>query len=130
MLAQNFKTPTDLGISDKEFDALVNVLGMLERCEIKEEYFSMGKVKNCGSPSCILGWARHVSSCKNIFALEGDFTKWRRLPTQVRRLFAYVESTRDFDAHVASPSQAAIALRNYLTTGEPNWAEALAESAS
>lgn len=31
MLAQNFKTPADLDLSDKEFASLVKVLGMLER---------------------------------------------------------------------------------------------------
>jgi hypothetical protein len=36
MLAQNFKTPAALGISDAEFEALVKALGMLEREEIKE----------------------------------------------------------------------------------------------
>lgn len=31
MLAQNFKTAVNLGISDAQFDTLVLVLGMLER---------------------------------------------------------------------------------------------------
>lgn len=34
MLAQNFKTPADLGITDVEFDALYKVLGILERSEV------------------------------------------------------------------------------------------------
>jgi hypothetical protein len=36
MLANSFMTPSALGISDVEFDALVKVLGMLERSEISE----------------------------------------------------------------------------------------------
>src|SRR4051812_3552769 len=35
MLAQNFKTAADLGISETELEALVRVLGMLERDEVK-----------------------------------------------------------------------------------------------
>lgn len=36
MLAQNFKTAADLDLADAEFEALVKVLGMLERGEIKQ----------------------------------------------------------------------------------------------
>lgn len=110
MLAQNFKTPTALGISDIEFESLVKVLGMLERGEIEKEQFDMRDVWHpCGAPACLIGWAGHVSG--------------RELFTGRRSqdLFLLFASRR------ATPAQAAIALRNYLTTGEANWAEALAE---
>jgi hypothetical protein len=38
MLAQNFKTAADLGIKDIDLDALIKVLGMLER----RSYLSTG----------------------------------------------------------------------------------------
>ena len=44
MLAQNFKTPADLEITDIVFEALVKVLGMLERQE-----FSFGEAGRDGA---------------------------------------------------------------------------------
>jgi hypothetical protein len=36
MLANNFMTPSALGLSDVEFESLVKVLGMLERGDIPD----------------------------------------------------------------------------------------------
>ena len=47
------------------------------------------------------------------------------MPRSLRDLFGYGGRATD-PAYVATPSQAAIALRNFLTHGEPRWAEALA----
>ena len=63
MLANNFMTPSALGISDVEFEALVKVLGMLERTEIPDEQFTMRRVQHpCRTPACLCGWANHVSA--------------------------------------------------------------------
>src|SRR5271170_4836651 len=43
MLAQNLKTPADLGIEDKWFEALLKLLGMLERGEL--QHTSTAKLK-------------------------------------------------------------------------------------
>lgn len=151
MLAQNFKTPTDLGISDVEFEALVKVLGMLERQEVdfapvddnlsnkvgdqcgwlsweghKHRVpiaFNMNWVlgeSECGTTACMMGWAKYLS---------GDFTLFSApVPDAVKELFIYHTPTPSTDAKwSATPSQAAIALRSFLTTGRANWAEALAE---
>jgi hypothetical protein len=64
MLAQNFKTATDLGISEVEQDALIKVLGMLERNDFaRGESFNMGwwyqHSNTCGTVGCIAGWAHH-----------------------------------------------------------------------
>ena len=62
MLAQNFKTAKELGLADVEVDALVTVLRMLEREDIKREEFHMGYVQHeCKTPACICGWAYHIS---------------------------------------------------------------------
>lgn len=62
MLANNFMTPSALGISDVEFDALVKVLGMLERREIPDDEFTMRRVQHpYRTPACLCGWANHVS---------------------------------------------------------------------
>jgi hypothetical protein len=70
MLAQNFKTPAELRISEVAFTALVTVLGMLDRGEIAAEEFHMGdwwerghdaRGRFCGSVGCIGGWASYVA---------------------------------------------------------------------
>jgi hypothetical protein len=137
MLAQNFKTPTDLGISDAEFEALVKVLGMLERGEIKEapedagfecvfdleeepKFFRMrttNAVAECGATCCILGFAWFVSGTKELF---------RGCTSRLHSANELFFPSRDA-AWSGKPEQGAIALRNYLTSGEPRWAEALAD---
>lgn len=129
MLAQNFKTPADLQISDAEFEALVKVLGMLERGEIEQRDFAMNIIGNpeCGTPACLCGWARHVSHGAAFPPQHsyGRQPRWKQMPYHLRRLFAWVETFADEAPHKATPAQGAIALRSYLSTGEPKWAEAL-----
>lgn len=126
MLAQNFKTPAELEISDAEFDALAKVLGMLER-----EEFSFGKVgktgemaaptsgmtfhmnclwltEECGTVACIGGWAAYFMG-EN----PNDYLSGPR-PRNLFRLF-----WPGGVGYFATRSQAAIALRNYLTPGVP-----------
>lgn len=115
MLAQNFKTPADLEISDDEFDALAKVLGMLEREEIRRDDFDMDWPDGCGAPCCILGHARRLGAFRDEW-LGG-------MPAAHCALFAPVTRVR---YSTITPDQAAIALRNFLTHGEPRWQEALA----
>jgi hypothetical protein len=127
MLANSFMTAEALGITKAEQRALVRVLGMFERGEISREQYSIGSLSapSCGTPACIRGWARHVA--------PGTFQVTEEHPAELRRLFFLlscednrrVSSLPRFDPR--NPQQAAVALRNYLTTGEPRWAEALAE---
>lgn len=136
MLAQNFKTPAELGKTADEFDALVKVLGMLEReeCEfvpgdfyenrhkpLPKVGFSMSVVfetKHCGTVGCIVGWARHFGG-KYVFACPRDeqnreWQNWMQLI-----------APPNWREGKYTAAQSAIALRNYLTHGQPNWAEAL-----
>lgn len=117
MLAQNFKTNADLGISEIEFVALTKVLGMLERGEITDN-FQMSAISRkfeCGAAYCIQGWCQHLTDHK-AFPTHGD------KPDRVWTLFMYGDSRRN---KVTAP-QAAIALRNFLTHGEAIWSEAMA----
>lgn len=121
MLAQNFKTAADLGITDKEFNALAKVLGMFERNEIKADRFSM-RALHCGTTACIKGWCQIVSMDIHMFqnCWDRESSSWR--PNPINELFGYQGTAA---REKRTPSQAATALRNYLTHGEPRWAEAM-----
>lgn len=119
MLAQNFMKPEALGISEEEFFAHLAVLGMLERGEIHDNHFRMAVWWNeCGTVGCIGGWAEKVA--KKPF---GEFG------------CTFTQNPNKYELHMAEghdwltirPRHAAIAIRNYLTTGEARWAEAIAE---
>ena len=138
MLANNFMTPSALGISDVEFESLVKVLGMLERGEISDEQFTMRRVQHpCRTPACLCGWANHVSGGRAFplqatssrpWPFSGTVTygpRWKELPARVLTLFGFGGRPAD-PVYLATPPQAAIALRSFLTSGEARWAEAIA----
>lgn len=138
MLAQNFKTPADLGIKDAEFEALAKVLGMLELCEIKPYcedqpypptgfFFymaSFGTTTECGTVGCIAGFARAITN-NRVFPWANDDNRVDQphIPLALQALF-YPPMSKPWGD--ITPSEAAIALRSYLTHGEPRWDEALA----
>lgn len=141
MLAQNFKTAADLGLLVEEFDALAKVLGMLEREELEKrpskgfhhtregegtknfapKFFNMrffAGAGSCGTVACICGWAEHVGRLKFFQLMQ----KRMDLP-KLNELF---DPTGSYASDQIEPRHAAIALRNYLTHGEPRWDEAMA----
>jgi hypothetical protein len=130
MLAQNFKAPTDLGIRDDEFQSLVTVLRRFERQEVPAERLDMWSLAEprCGTPACIAGFARYEQ--------PGVFNRWengreRTWPQGLQNLF-WMSSDNETCAAISknnppSIEQAAIAIRNYLTHGDPRWEEAFAE---
>lgn len=134
MLAQYFLAAEALGITEAEHDALVRVLGMLERGEISyheplwgdmtpgENFigFNMSRFYDrteCGTVACIGGWAEYVGKLPH----KALVMKRRDIPA-LMRLFEPCCCGSDR----IRPSQAALALRNYLTLGEPRWNEVLA----
>jgi hypothetical protein len=136
MLANNFMPPSALGLSDVEFESLVKLLGMLERAEVPDDQFTMRRVQHpCRTPACLCGWANHLSGGRafpleekagaTVFSGKSYAPRWREMPRRLQELFAYGGRATD-PVYLASPSQAATALRNFLTEGEPRWAEALA----
>jgi hypothetical protein len=135
MLANNFMPPSALGLSDVEFESLVKLLGMLERGEVPDDQFTMRRVQHpCRTPACLCGWANHLSGGRafpleekpgaTIFSGTTYAPRWREMAPRLQSLFAYGGRATD-PVYAATPSQAAIALRNFLTEGEPRWAEAL-----
>jgi hypothetical protein len=151
MLAQSFMSAADLDITDRERDALIGVLGMLERGELhharivkywdSEEYrkapvqphsglFNMdqffGEAK-CGTAACLAGtcdWVYGTDFTRQyfyVFAATDPFTQPRDEDTNARlaELFMPIRAGRSWDA--IKPKQAALALRSYLTCGDPHW---------
>ncbi len=136
MLAQNFKTAADLGLSDRQFEALLQVLGMLEREEIAHTArgntispdfvksappvgFNMWAVygeTDCGTVCCICGWAEHVGRLP-----RGSL--WAK--SNMNRNLAGLFDPSGVDMVKVTPAQAAIALRSFLSTGDPCWSDAV-----
>lgn len=126
MLAQNFKSAVDLGLTEKEQSALIKVLGMLERGELVHDMhfkcdapngFNMAHERfeaSCGTVACVAGWCDIVG--------DTDFVEgpW---PGRTTELFAPKNLPQRCWSEI-TPAQAAIALRNYLTTGRPGWVAA------
>jgi hypothetical protein len=130
VLAQNIKTAKELGLAEVEVQALVIVLRMLEREDIKREAFHMGHFRHeCRTPSCICGWAHHLSGGKafpELSAHHGPIILYRRLSHSPSTIDLFRLTAARGSGGEITPAQAAIALRNYLTLGEPRWAEATA----
>ena len=128
MLAQNFLTAKALGITEVEVEALIKVLGMLERREITKRFVMHTTISEtpCGTVACICGWAHIASNGKafpeaSIHNCGNAFHA--RLSPEAIDLFGYncaPEILRN-----RTDTQAASALRNYLTLGEARWAEVL-----
>jgi hypothetical protein len=131
VLAQNFKTANELGLADVEVEALITVLRMLERGDIARAQFHMGTFRHeCRTPSCICGWAHYVSGDRAFPELSaahhGPLMLYRRFghSASIVELFR-LTAARGSGGEI-TPAQAAIAVRNYLTYGEPRWGEAMA----
>jgi hypothetical protein len=125
MLARSFLSATDLGISDAERDALVATLFAFERGEIQN--FTMRHLREtCGTPSCICGWANYYSGGQafvEVSSMSPTLAVKRlhaRLPKQLQYLFDIQGIPSQSGA---TQVQAAAALSNYLTFGEPRWDE-------
>ncbi len=132
MLAQNFKEPKALKISDEEFVALVSVLGMLERSELThrpaldphgDDGFNMGTVgskTSCGTVACIGGWVAFLNGKSLYEAVQYVYRAHGRL----KNLFYPPER---FDYDDITTEQAAMAIRNFLTTGAPRWTDVMSD---
>lgn len=138
MLMQNFKSASDLEISEEQRSALIKVLVLLETgnlvhvsvdyktCSPYYDHLSFCGLFNmsdwisnreCGTVCCIGGAAElvgGVSFASNV-ATHATHT--------LRRLF-YPKGVDDWNA--ITSEQAACALRNYLTIGEPKWESVVA----
>lgn len=144
MLAQSFQSAADLGITDVQHQALVTVLGMLERGELAYGKYPIAKMfrgsnefnmaatldesSDCGSIGCICGWA-HIVSGREAFAdffsasVDTEERSLQAMPGGLRRLFRFGDGLGSL--YAIQPEQAATALRSYLTTGDAKWHEAV-----
>lgn len=139
MLAQNFKTPTDLKITDAEFDGLYKVLGMLEREELHG--IDSGQVGNVfcmsstyatdhsrGTIGCIGGYAALAMGLEQKSSVQRYIYQYEHFGSLSVLYFPRDPKTGRLLSGLrkVTPPQAAIAVRNFLTHGEPRWDEALA----
>ena len=119
----SFKTAAELKITEVAFEALVTVLGMLERGEIEAAYFDMQewwqpgrdrRGRYCGSVGCIGGWMDFVAvrAGHNVGELQPS---WKNVDLHE------LCHPMTLDAWFATPGQAAVAVRNYLTSGDAQW---------
>jgi hypothetical protein len=143
MLAQNLKTAEDLNITEHQRAALIGVLGMLERKEMKhvqmfsddngrgvilspaatENPFNMSTfASDCGTVHCIAGWADKLYDA-------GFASSILSCCDDISDLF-FVTDMGDHGLDVmmetVTVEHAAQALRNYLTTGKAEWKQVLA----
>lgn len=152
MLAQNFQSADELLITEQQRQALIKTLTLLETNKLKhfrrkKVNLDTGEVEDerlnfcfgkepisqfnmniwranttCGTVACIGGTAELVGQV--YFGVDH-----RMLPPNLYNLFypgfeaSFIEGAYD---HITT-EHAAQALRNYLTTGEPNWFDILSE---
>ncbi len=128
MLATNFKSADELGLSEKGYRALHRVLRMLESGELVytplnhfvPKGFNMNATweeNECGTIGCIGGWAGFYDKKgwtgepinRSAFAGESLFCPRRRVN------------------HDYTVEEAAHALRAYLVTGIPDWSSGKSE---
>lgn len=134
MLAQNFMSAKRIGMSDRELDAHIKVLGMLERGELvhvndapQGERFNMsdcGTINECGTVACIGGWVALCLGRKS----QRTLVNYVHSVTGPREELYFPHFHHPVMPHKITPQQAAHALRNYLTTGKPGWAAALSKA--
>jgi hypothetical protein len=135
MLAQNFKSAADLGITEPQLSALQKTLVLLETGKLKHVptgydgdghgypdlkfsgQFNMNQwagANECGSICCIGGTAQLIGNlAPNEMEMAGAEND------RLARLF-YPDVSGD-DWSGITDSQAATALRSYLTTGDARW---------
>lgn len=128
MLAQNFRTAEELGISPAVFDGLHLVLRMFEKGELvwtsiqhmRPGGFNMSHEfpqNECGTAGCILGWARHLSGWKFNSGWKFDISQELPKSRELQRL--YSGGSRSLNS--ITVEQAEHALRAYLVTGVADW---------
>lgn len=132
MLAQNFKSAADLALTEKQRDALIKVLVLLETGKLRhvgvdghatfdrskfDGFFNMSTwvaaTKSCGTVACIGGTAELIAG-EHLFS-------YRDADDRLRELF----TPCDINWYTITTQQASVALRSYLTSGHANWPQAI-----
>lgn len=128
MLANNFMSSAALDIIDQEFEGLVKVLGMLERGELRHVPHHKPSSKkgngfrmadwDCGSAACIGGWIERITKIR---FYSGEYS-----PALEQLYFPEDPGDDENSPYDANTEQAARAVRNFLTYGQPRWREVMA----
>lgn len=129
MLAQNFKSAADLGITEPEQAALIKVLGMLERGDLIDASqddecdngFNMGTHgRGCGTPACIGGWVASLMGADQMQYVDSYMPIYGKSNGALTDLYwNYI-----FAPKRPGVAESAVALRNFLTTGLTDWVDA------
>jgi hypothetical protein len=108
MLAPCFKTADELGLNPTQRDALIKVLGMLERGELYEIQYCEGSISSAADPKAfsMRGWG----TC--ICGHAKRFSEWDSAVTSQSGPTGNL-----FYRTGMNMAQATMALRDYLTTG-------------
>ena len=135
MLARNFKTHQELEIAENVHDAFVTLLGMLERGELKHvqevtcestlgslSFFNMNFWR-CGTVGCFGGWVEHIAKLPEDSDSLRRSSDWN--PGLARLFYPTPNGFLLASLGEITAEQGATALRSYLTTGDPQWTEAL-----
>lgn len=153
MLARTIKSAAELGVTETQHKYLLQVLDMLERGELRHapvvgdvegQCFNMATYEDrgdCGTVGCIAGWMQVLSgyTCFKSFSFcpQEDaeylrkyapahrFQRAEIVSRALHNLFHMGDCEHD-DLETVTPDQAAQAIRNYLSLGEPCWSEVLA----
>ena len=144
MLAQNFKTASDLEITEKQKQALIKTLVLFETDRMNSFDCSADSIDwpnaydpaftgnfnmrfwsvahpSCGTVACIGGTAEIIGDVSFDGWMNNDSLRQLFCPGGEEEPITVVHAR----LNKITPRQAATALRNYLTTGEPNWGEIL-----
>ena len=138
-LESRFLSPEELSISAKEFLALCEVLKMLEQGRLEHSYvehdeaptqvgFNMNipaERDSCGTICCIGGWASVIMQGglrdeKGHYQFDG-YTACLYVDRSLGDLRDLYYPPIGFDWDGITPAHASRALRNFLTTGRPDW---------
>jgi len=133
MLAQTFNSHEELGISERLYQALVQVYWLLVDERIPEKLFDMDEVGHpefdkkgnaCGTAGCILGWCEALDKdCATPGGFIHDrFFGWGDFQPPLSQLFLPDHVRGAFGA---KRKQAAVAIHGYLTTGKDGWKQAM-----
>ena len=140
MTEDNFLSSDALSLTPKEYSALVEVLHELEDGEIvydptcKTErkgfnYASIAVHHDKGTCACIAGWAKIIGG-NHTFAAAIEKEAFGPVRSMIIGISPRVDALidlffgplyRKWELASVTPQEAAKAIRNYLTTGNPNW---------
>jgi hypothetical protein len=148
MLAQNFKSAAELGLSEKQFDALVKTLKLMETDQLRHVEVSFGRGCSVGHVVGLDGvhygssgdrgtkfsglfnmtiW-NEAADCGTVACIggtacliAGEDVFFASPDTSELSILFYPPN--DLNYNDISTEEAARALRSYLTTGEARWEE-------